>query len=301
MDLNVLNSFAAIVEEGGMTRAADALHISQSAMSSSISKLEKELGVTLFVRGGKGLQLTREGEFFLAWARRLNTALAEGEQLLQDALTTSGHIRIGNWVENDGLYYLVSDFCKKYPQIQVHLYDEKEAWSDYRSSRLDFFVVPASETQGLPYIRLARRRTLYALMGSGHRLAGKAILRLEDLTEERFIFTATETGKMDPLYYYCKEQNFTPQVAFLCEGTKSMLDLITQTGTVTLAYNTFRQFRQSMNGIVAVPLDCDLGEPEEIVLAWKEELSSPLAEVFLEAAKEYLEDYWRERPVGRGF
>lgn len=82
MDLNTLTSFIAIVDEGGMTRAAESLHISQSAMSSSISKLERELGVTLFDRGGKGLRLTREGEFFLIWAQRLNETLAEGTQML---------------------------------------------------------------------------------------------------------------------------------------------------------------------------------------------------------------------------
>lgn len=295
MDLNTLTSFIAIVDEGGMTRAAESLHISQSAMSSSISKLERELGVTLFDRGGKGLRLTREGEFFLIWAQRLNETLAEGTQMLQDAITTSGHIRIGNCVENDGIYYMISSFCQQYPHIQVQLYDEKAIWSNYRTSKLDFFVVPESENQGLPHIMLARRRNLYVLMGKDHRLADRVVLRLEDLAKERFAFTATKKGKMDSIYRYCKTQRFLPNVAFLCEGIECMLDLIVQTGVVTLAYNTFRRFRQSMDGIVAIPLDCEKEDSEEIVLAWKEEHSSPLSDVFREFAINYMANDIRRR------
>ena len=63
---------------------------------------------------------------------------------------------------------------------------------------------------------------------------------------------------VDSIYRYCKTQRFLPNVAFLCEGIECMLDLIVQTGVVTLAYNTFRRFRQSMDGIVAIPLDCEI-------------------------------------------
>lgn len=292
MDLDVLNSFIAVVEEGNMTRAADRLHISQSAVSVAIGKLEKELETSLFDRAGKNLQLTREGEFFLSWARRMERALGEGERHMKELVSTTGVVRIGNWAENDGIYYLISAFCKKYPQIEVHLHEGQVAWSDLRNSDLDFFVVPEGEAQGLPGLRIARRSNLYVLMGTGHPLAHKAVLRLEELAGERFAFSATDEGKMDPLYHYCLEQGVVPQVSFLCEGLKCMLDLLAQTGAVTLAYNTFRQFRQSMDGIVAVPLDQTPEQISNLFLVWKEE-PTPIADIFRQFAQDYFTNEYR--------
>ena len=292
MDLDVLTSFIAVVEEGNMTRAADRLHMSQSAISVAIGKLEKELETSLFDRGGKSLQLTREGEFFLSWARRMERVLEEGDRHMKELVSTTGLVRIGNWAENDGIYYLISAFCKKYPQIEVHLHEGQVTWGDLRNSSLDFFVVPEKEAQGLPGIRIARRSNLYVLMGSSHPLANKAVLRLEDLTGERFAFSATDEGKMDPLYHYCLEQGMVPQVSFLCEGLECMLDLLAQSGAVTLAYNTFRQFRQSMDGIVAIPLDQAPEEIDNLFLVWKEELT-PIADIFRQFAQDYLTNEYR--------
>ena len=289
MDLDVLTSFIAVVEEGNMTRAADRLHMSQSAISVAIGKLEKELETSLFDRGGKSLQLTREGEFFLSWARRMERVLEEGDRHMKELVSTTGLVRIGNWAENDGIYYLISAFCKKYPQIEVHLHEGQVTWGDLRNSSLDFFVVPEKEAQGLPGLRIARRSNLYVLMGSSHPLASKAVLRLEDLAGERFAFSATDEGKMDPLYHYCLERGMVPQVSFLCEGLKCMLDLLAQSGAVTLAYNTFRQFRQSMDGITAVPLDWVPEEIEKLFLVWKEELT-PIADIFRQFAQNYFEN-----------
>lgn len=288
MDLNVLSSFIAVVEEGNMTRAADRLHISQSAISVSIGKLEKELGAGLFERSGKNLQLTSAGEFFLSWARRMERTLSESERYMKELISTTGIVRIGNCVENDGIYYLVSAFCKQFPQIEVHLYDEKVAWSNFGASKLDFLVASGVETQGLPRARIARRSDLYVLMGSSHRFAHRAALQLEDLAGEKFAFSATDKGEMDSLYHYCLDQGMKPQVSFLCEGIECMLDLIAQTGAVTLAYNTFRQFRQSMDGIVAIPLDRAPEKVEDLFLAWKEESDNPIADIFCQFAEVYL-------------
>lgn len=294
MDMEALSSFISIVEEGGMTKAASVLHISQSAMSSSIGKLEKELGAALFDRGGKGLQLTMEGEFFLTWAKRLVSAIDEGKRSVQEAITKKGIVKIGTFAENDGIYYLVSAFCKKYPQITVYLYDRKSIWADFLSSDLDFFVLPKNECRGLPSVNVARRKNLYVLMGSGHRLAKRALIQLKDLQEERFVFTASADGKMDSMYTYCVEHGFEPRVSFLCEEVESLLDIILQTGAVTLVYNTFRQFRQRMDGLSAVPLDGSSRENTEIVLAWRDgNDTNPLADIFKDFAVNYMEREYR--------
>src|SRR3954454_20761802 len=96
MNLQHLRAFAAIVETGGVARAAARMHLSQPALSRQIHALEAELGVTLFNRIGRGVQLTSEGEDLLRRGRRL---LAEADSLGEHARSLkageAGCLRVG--------------------------------------------------------------------------------------------------------------------------------------------------------------------------------------------------------------
>jgi len=67
MELYQLKTFVTVAEEGHLTRAAERLFTSQPAISAHIKSLEEELGVTLFHRTPKGMQLTTEGEKNCGW------------------------------------------------------------------------------------------------------------------------------------------------------------------------------------------------------------------------------------------
>jgi LysR family transcriptional regulator, cyn operon transcriptional activator len=78
MNLRHLRAFATIVDVGGLAKAATRLHLSQPALSRQIQTLESDLGVALFDRIGRRMQLTSHGEDLLQRSRRL---LAEAESL----------------------------------------------------------------------------------------------------------------------------------------------------------------------------------------------------------------------------
>lgn len=82
-DLRRLRHFIAVAEGGGFTRAAETMHLSQQALSSSVQQLEKELGATLFAREGRRVSLTRAGQMLLA----------EGRTLLAAAHTVADHVQ----------------------------------------------------------------------------------------------------------------------------------------------------------------------------------------------------------------
>ena len=69
MDLKQLRNLVAVLEAGSINKAAERLHISQPALSKSISKLEAELGVLLFERDGRGVQPTRYADTLRECAR----------------------------------------------------------------------------------------------------------------------------------------------------------------------------------------------------------------------------------------
>src|SRR3954471_3911764 len=96
MDLRQLEAFVAASEEGGITRAADRLHIVQSAISASLRRLEAELGTPLFERRARGVALTDAGRALLPHARHVLAASAAGREAV-DAVRGGlrGIVRLG--------------------------------------------------------------------------------------------------------------------------------------------------------------------------------------------------------------
>ena len=96
MDMRQLRQFIAVVEQGNVRRAADAIHLSQPALTKSIHNLEEELGVQLLTRGPRGVAPTMYGEILLRHARLLRNesdrALAEIHAVKRGHI---GHLRLG--------------------------------------------------------------------------------------------------------------------------------------------------------------------------------------------------------------
>ncbi|MGE0829627.1 MAG: LysR family transcriptional regulator, partial [Hyphomonadaceae bacterium] len=71
LDARPYRFFVAVAELGSFSRAAEAMHISQPALSAQIHELERRLGFSLFARTSRRVELTAQGALFLDWARRL--------------------------------------------------------------------------------------------------------------------------------------------------------------------------------------------------------------------------------------
>jgi DNA-binding transcriptional LysR family regulator len=84
MELHQLQSFVRVAEEGSITRAAEALHVTQPAVTNHVRALERELRVPLFERTGRGVRLTAAGAALLDYARRSLAILEEGRQVLTE-------------------------------------------------------------------------------------------------------------------------------------------------------------------------------------------------------------------------
>src|SRR5260370_26647508 len=86
MDVRQLEMFRAVAEEGAFTRAADRLHVSQSAISRQLQLLEPELGTMLLHRIGRGVTMTAHGELMLAAANRINREIQDAVSQISDTL-----------------------------------------------------------------------------------------------------------------------------------------------------------------------------------------------------------------------
>lgn len=122
LDTATLRSFVAVAEQGGVTRAAGIVHLTQSAVSMQIKRLEDQLGLKLFERHNRTLSLTSAGEQLRSYARRMLDLNDEAVARLTD-VAFEGEITLG--VPHDIIYPAIPNvlrkFAKSFPRVKVNL------------------------------------------------------------------------------------------------------------------------------------------------------------------------------------
>lgn len=122
LDMTTLRSFLAVAEQGGVTRAAAALNLTQSAVSMQLKRLEELLGVDLFDRSNRRIALTASGELLLTYARRLVALNDEAVGRLTDDVY-EGELVLG--APFDIVYPVIPQVLKRfhalYPRVKVNL------------------------------------------------------------------------------------------------------------------------------------------------------------------------------------
>lgn len=122
LDLTALRSFVTVADAGGVTRAAGLLHLTQSAVSMQLKRLEESFGRALLDRSGRGVSLTADGEQLLGYARRMMRLNDEVYSRLTDQ-AYEGEIVLG--VPSDVVYpaipSVLKQFHAEYPRMRVQL------------------------------------------------------------------------------------------------------------------------------------------------------------------------------------
>jgi LysR family transcriptional regulator, cell division regulator len=121
MDIDDLRIVTAVAKHGSMNRAAAELHMVQSAVTARIRSLEEELGVELFVRHSRGVQLSEAGKRLLSFTDRIDSLFKEAIASVKEDGVPKGILRVGSTEPTASirLPQVVADYAAKYPAVAL--------------------------------------------------------------------------------------------------------------------------------------------------------------------------------------
>ena len=220
MELRHIQSFLALTDERHFGRAAARVHIAQSALSQQIRHLERELGVELFARTTRRVDLTDAGRAFEVRARAISAAVRRAET--EAALLASGHagrVAIGfvGTATYDVLPLLARRLREELPEVELDLHGEMlnpDLIDGLGAGALDLALLRPDVT--LPDdvdVRRLRTEPLVAVLPADHRLARRRRIAVAELAGESFVVHSS--GGRSSLYgrvlRACSDAGFQPE------------------------------------------------------------------------------------------
>jgi DNA-binding transcriptional LysR family regulator len=286
MELRHLRYFVAIAEERSFTRAAERLWVAQPGLSSQIRRLEDELGVRLFVRHTRGVDLTDAGELFLDRARVALAAADEARATGRDlAAGLVGSVRLGIATEAhwQGADALLDDFGRERPNVELTVLESHGGTliRDLRDGRLDAVLAPSMF--GSPELRTAvvGSQPWAVLVARGHQLAVEGSVAVEELDGQAIAVTGHRDGAAydRAVASVLTDAGIAPELE--SAGAGSALHAAVAAGRA-LALTTAPGL--AAGALVARELEPE--RPVEFALYWRDETPAPALQHFIRAAQD---------------
>src|SRR5690606_16145432 len=248
-----------LAEELNFTRAAERLHISQPPLSAQIAQLEDELGVKLFDRNSRRVQLTEAGACFLRDVRAIQTRLKEATQRVRhiDA-GLAGRLEVGLSGSHflGPLPVLIGKLAVSHPDIRVILNEmaPNDQLDALREQRIDLSISRQSIEDDLLCSRQLWPDPLLVALPPGHRLAGQDRLRLDELAAERFVMLRRETSTFaERIFSACAAHGFSPNVEQTVGEVPAQLSLVVAGLGIALVPTSTSTYQP--RALVFLPLD----------------------------------------------
>ncbi len=298
-----MNYVITISEAGSFNRAAEKLYIAQPSLSSAVHELEKELGVVLFNRGGKGATLTADGASFLPYARSVMTQY----QNLLEAYGKQGMHRQKFAVSTQHYSFAVKAFVDLTRAYDVAEYEF--AIRETRTKQVIDDVISSRSEIGILYLGDFNRKVLtkmingnglefhhlidcnaYVYLWKGHPLAERAAITFDDLAP--YPCLSFEQGE-ESNFYLAEEilaTNDYPRIIKCCDRA-TILNLMVGLNGYTLCSGIICE---ELNGsdYIAVPYQADEENPNSLMeigyITKKNSILSHMCEQYIVELKRYL-------------
>ena len=257
MEIQQLYYYMELCKQKNFTEAGYACNMTQGALSKQIRKLENELGITLIRRNTRKFELSKEGEIFLSYAKKMTGTY---EEMLKN-VQKNQEIKIGCM---QGLVpylfaRLVADFRKEYPDIKLVIDERIASEIQENSDRYDFLILRENMMEDQKKFRFSPLYDdkLCAVLYEKHPLYGRDRLQLKELKDDVFIFPERGSGSYEVFYKSCEKAGFEPKIAFEFPQANTIMSFVSEGVGVTITFSTvYREAKCA--GVKMIPLEDEL-------------------------------------------
>lgn len=303
MTLQQLNYIIVISEMGSINRAAERLYVSQPTLTNAIQALERELGIVIFNRTGKGVSLTADGAEFLPYARQVYGQY----QVMMERYGKGGERRQKFGVSCQHYSFAVKAFVEMAKAYDMSRYEfairetrTLDVIRDVATLRSEIGILYLSDFNRKAMLKLFSANGLtfhhlidcnaYVYLWKGHPLAGRASISLQDLAP--YPCLSFEQGDASS-FYFAEEilsTNEYPRSIKTCDRATN-LNLMTGLNGYTLCSGIICE---ELNGsdFIAVPYEADSNNPNSVMevgyILKNNAILSSLGQRYLEEMRRYL-------------
>jgi DNA-binding transcriptional LysR family regulator len=289
--------FAAIAEHGQVQRAAEALGLSQPALSKSLHRLEQATSAKLLKRTPKGVELTSAGAALLARVKQLRLSLNDVAREITDLSEgRAGHLRIGMAAQLAHVVPLVcAELLREAPRLTLALrnQDHTALMASLRSGALDIAVssrlAPLGEGLVETHLHEEEAATIYA--AANHRLAKRRQVTLVDLAQERWVLASLSQGTSRLLSQAFANLGLPPpNVAVESTSLLARFRLVAASDLITFGSRSAAQHVARDLAIVALRIKVLPGTRYTCVTYREDAYLPPAAFRFIEILKKMVDD-----------
>ena len=302
MTLQQIHYIIEISEQGSMNKAAESLYVSQPSLTSAVRELEKELGITIFLRSGRGVTLTNDGSEFLVYARQVY----QQYEILRDKYGKKDAIRQKFAVSAQHYSFAVKAFVSAVQNTDMRKYEFSlretttyDVIRDVSTFRSEIGILYLSDFNRTLMTKLFRDHDLefhslitvqaFVYLYKDHPLAGEQSIRFDQLRDYPALFFEQKNSS----FYYSEEILSTNEYERMIHTSDraTNLNLMVALNAYTLCSGIICE---ELNGadFIAVPFEADeehQNSQMEIGYITKKHFPrSPMGERYIEELKKYL-------------
>ncbi len=242
-----LRAFHAVAEYGGFSKGAQALSLSQPAVSDHVRRLEQDFGVKLFERSARGVELTELGRRLFAVTRQMVSCERDARELLESASALESGTLALVADAPDLAIKLIGAFRRRYPGVVVKLSiaNAAECMQRVLSSSVDAAITAAPPVHSRLDARVLRREPLVAVVPIDSPLAKKRRLTYEALVQQPMIFREAQSVTQQLLEAELVRKGLQVQPVLYVDGREALQTAIGQgVGVGVIAHAEFGDSRR---------------------------------------------------------
>jgi DNA-binding transcriptional LysR family regulator len=284
LELRQLRYFLAVAEELNFTRAAEQLHLAQQALSASIKRLEEQLGVTLFVRNTRKVELTSAGEVLVEGARAVIAAASDAlERVSLVAQGQRGRLAIGFSTAAGGVSIvreIIRTFAERAPDVDIRTqeHDFGDPSAGLADGRVQVaFIFGPLPVEGLSSVTLLEEPRLLAVRPE-HPLASRESVTPADLVGLPWLRVPGPRGPWPDFWFPQSRKGASGPLIRTADEWVTAIEA--GRGFAFTMPTVMRNFTTAR--VTVIPVD-DLPQAA-VLLAWRTTDADPLVEAFIASA-----------------